>query len=78
MNDKLKKLGVSISRRGFQHWSSIWSQDCPEGTWTGRLDKKRWAKSPEMALYFTDTATQERYWFFGIRLRQRPTTRWLA
>jgi hypothetical protein len=83
MNDKPKKPGVSLgrgrllSKRGYRHWNNVWSHDCPEGTWTGRLEKKGWAESPEMALYFTDTATQERYWLLvSSSGNSRPRDSW--
>ena len=37
--------------------------DCPEGTWTGRLDQKAWGNSTNLMLYFTDQATSRKYWF---------------
>jgi len=36
---------------------------CPEGTWHARLDGRRWGKSANLMLYFTDTSTNEKYWF---------------
>lgn len=40
-----------------------WQFGCPEGTWTGRLDKKAWGKGSNLILYFTAEATGAQYWF---------------
>jgi hypothetical protein len=50
---------------GYQHISNFgaWAFDCPDGTWTARLDQKAWGKSTNLMLFFTDTATDARYWF---------------
>jgi hypothetical protein len=50
---------------GYQHIGNrdAWVFDCPEGTWTARLDQMAWGKSQNLILYFTDEATSERYWF---------------
>ena len=39
---------------------------CPVGTWTATLDAKEWGKSgrgTQLKLYFTDTESQEKWWF---------------
>lgn len=35
--------------------------ECPEGTWTGRLEEIAWRNSTDLILCFTDTATGEHY-----------------
>jgi hypothetical protein len=58
--------------RKITNWSD-WTFDCPEGTWTGRLDQKAWGKSSNMLLYFSDQATGRKYWFSVFsRNRYRP------
>jgi hypothetical protein len=49
---------------GYKHFTD-WEQyelDCPEGTWTARLDHKAWGKSQNLILYVTNTATGAKYW----------------
>ena len=49
---------------GYKHFAD-WEQyelDCPEGTWTARLDHKAWGQSQNLILYVTDTATGAKYW----------------
>jgi hypothetical protein len=54
------------------NWND-WTLDCPEGTWTGRLDQKAWGKSSNMILYFSDQATGRKYRFSVFsRNRYRP------
>jgi hypothetical protein len=48
--------------RKITNWND-WTFDCPEGTWTGRLDQKAWGKSQNLILYFSDVATGKQYWF---------------
>ena len=60
---------------GYQHFVD-WEQyelDCPEGTWTARLDHKAWGKSQNLILYVTATATGAKYWLSVFsRNRYRP------
>jgi len=37
--------------------------NCPDGAWTGWLDEKMWGKVSNLRLFFTDTATNKKYWF---------------
>ena len=56
-------MGGSVIE-GYQHFAA-WEQyelDCPEGTWTARLDHKAWGKSQNLILYVTDPATGAKYW----------------
>jgi hypothetical protein len=50
---------------GYKHLTDrdAWTFGCPEGTWTGRLDQKAWGNATNLMVYFTDTATGEKYWF---------------
>jgi len=50
--------------QGYKHFDD-WEDyelDCPEGTWTARLDHKAWGKSQNLILYVTATTTGGKYW----------------
>jgi hypothetical protein len=49
---------------GYQHFADRlqYEFDCPEGTWTARLDHKAWGKSQNLILYVTDTVTGAKKW----------------
>jgi hypothetical protein len=42
--------------------SDAYELDCPDGTWTARLDAKAWGKSANLILYFSETETGRKYW----------------
>jgi hypothetical protein len=46
--------------------------DCPEGTWTGRLEQIIWKEPTILVLCFTDTATGKRY-----QLERKKGTRYM-
>jgi len=49
---------------GYQHFAdhAQYKLDCPEGTWTARLDHKAWGKSQNLILYVANQATGAKYW----------------
>jgi hypothetical protein len=50
--------------QGYKHFEGgeQYELDCPEGTWTARLDHKAWGKSQNLILYVTDPTTGAQYW----------------
>jgi hypothetical protein len=51
---------------------SCYAFDCPEGTWTGRLEQIIWKQPTTLVLCFTDTATGKRY-----QLERKKGTRYM-
>jgi hypothetical protein len=44
-----------------ENWAE-YSLDCPEGSWTARLDNKAWARQ-SIVLYFSECGTERRFRF---------------
>jgi hypothetical protein len=54
--------------------ASYYAFDCPEGTWTARLDEKAVGSASNLRLFFSDFATGKKYLlfvFFTDRCRPR-------
>jgi hypothetical protein len=50
--------------KGLGHFDAayLYQYDCPDGTWTGRLDERAWGKSANLILYFSDIESRQKYW----------------
>jgi hypothetical protein len=48
------------SHKQLKNWND-YAFDCPEGTWTAKLEQKAWGKSSNLILCFADAATGKQY-----------------
>jgi hypothetical protein len=59
-HERAAKAPPIAGHKQLSNWNE-YAFDCPEGTWTARLEQKAWGKSSNLILCFADYATGQKY-----------------